>query len=136
MFNRYGEGMAFGPHVDGPIRLHPQTGAKLRTDVSATLFLNDPAEYDGGALRIMDTYGLHEVKLAAGDLVLYPAPSLHQVTPVTRGTRLASFFWIESLIHDLDIAIQRPGQAADRILSQPDAPMGRDVIALNLKARR
>ena len=115
MFNRYGEGMAFGPHVDGPIRLHPQTGAKLRTDVSATLFLNDPAEYDGGALRIMDTYGLHEVKLAAGDLVLYPAPSLHQVTPVTRGTRLASFFWIESLIHDLDIAIQRLNQTgADR----------------------
>ena len=124
MFNRYGEGMAFGPHVDGSIRLHPQTGAKLRTDVSATLFLNDPADYDGGALRIMDTYGLHEVKLAAGDLVLYPATSLHQVTPITRGTRLASFFWVESLIrddlrrslvHDLDTAIQRLNQTgADR----------------------
>ncbi|MBU6267745.1 MAG: Fe2+-dependent dioxygenase [Sphingomonadales bacterium] len=119
MFNRYGPGMAFGRHVDGSIRLHPHTGTPLRTDISATLFLNDPHEYDGGALQIMDTYGLHEVRLAAGYMVLYPATSLHQVTPVTRGTRLASFFWIESLIrdagqrglvYDLDSAIQRLNQ--------------------------
>ncbi len=124
MFNRYHAGMAFGPHVDGSIRLHPQTGAKLRTDISATLFLNEPGDYDGGELQIMDSYGLHTVKLAAGDMVLYPATSLHQVTPVTRGTRLACFFWIESLIrddarrslvHDLDGAIQRLNQTgADR----------------------
>jgi len=124
LFNRYGPGMAFGPHVDGAIRLHPQTGEKLRTDLSATLFLSDPAEYEGGHLQIMDTYGLQEIKLAAGDLVLYPATSLHQVTPVTRGRRQAAFFWVESLVrdaaqramlYDLDTAIQRLRQtSADR----------------------
>ena len=119
MFNRYGEGMAFGAHVDGGMRIHPLTGRKLRTDISATLFLSDPADYDGGELRVMDTYGLHSVKLPAGDMVLYPATSLHEVTPITRGERLACFFWIESLIRDdgrrtllfdLDTAIQRLNQ--------------------------
>lgn len=119
MFNRYAEGMAFGPHVDGSVRIHPQTGRKLRTDVSATLFLNEPADYDGGELQVEDSYGLHSVKLAAGDIVLYPATSLHQVTPVTRGARLACFFWVQSLVRDngqrallfdMDNAIQRLNQ--------------------------
>jgi PKHD-type hydroxylase len=100
MFNRYGEGMAFGPHVDGGVRIDPRTGRKLRTDISATLFLSDPADYDGGELEIVDTYGSHSVKLEAGDLVLYPASSVHQVTPVTRGERLACFFWVQSLVRD------------------------------------
>ncbi len=116
MFNRYGVGMTFGAHVDGSIRIHPHSGRKLRTDVSATLFLNDPADYDGGELEVHDTYGVHSVKLAAGDMVVYPATSLHLVTPVTRGVRLASFFWVQSLVaddgqrallFDLDNAIQR-----------------------------
>src|SRR5450830_1011896 len=100
MFNRYGEGMGFGLHVDGSIRLHPHNGSKLRTDVSATLFLADPEEYDGGELQIVDTYGTHSVKLAAGDMVVYPSTSLHQVTTVTRGTRLACFLWVQSLVKD------------------------------------
>ena len=100
MFNRYGEGMAFGPHVDGGVRLDPRTGRKLRTDISATLFLSPPEDYDGGDLEILDTYGAHSVKLGCGDLVLYPASSLHQVTPVTRGERTACFFWIQSLVRD------------------------------------
>lgn len=100
MFNRYGAGMAFGPHVDGGVRLDPRTGRKLRTDISATLFLSAPEDYDGGELEIADAYGSHAVKLAAGDLVLYPASSLHQVTPVTRGQRLACFFWVQSLVRD------------------------------------
>ncbi|AOY92716.1 Fe2+-dependent dioxygenase [Cupriavidus sp. USMAA2-4] len=116
MFNRYGEGMTFGPHVDGGVRIHPHDGRKLRTDISATLFLSDAASYDGGELQVEDTYGMHSVKLDAGDLVVYPATSLHQVTPVTRGVRVASFFWIQSLVRDdmqrsllfdLDNAIQR-----------------------------
>jgi PKHD-type hydroxylase len=115
MFNRYGEGMAFGAHVDGGVRLDPRTGGKLRTDLSATLFLSDPDDYDGGELEVADTYGVHAVKLNAGDLILYPASSLHQVTPITRGERLASFFWIQSLVredarrtllHEMDGAIQ------------------------------
>jgi PKHD-type hydroxylase len=116
MFNRYGVGMAFGNHVDGSVRINPLTGEKLRTDVSATLFLAEPDEYDGGELVIEDCYGSHAVKLPAGDMVIYPATSLHRVTPVTRGTRVASFFWIQSLVRDdaqrtllfeLDGAIQR-----------------------------
>jgi PKHD-type hydroxylase len=90
MFNRYSEGMTFGLHVDGGVRLHPHNGRKLRTDVSATLFLSDPASYDGGELQIEDTYGVHSVKLAAGDMVVYPSTSLHQVTPITRGVRVAA----------------------------------------------
>ena len=119
MFNRYGEGMTFGAHVDGSVRIHPHTGRKLRTDVSATLFLSDPGEYDGGELVVHDAFGTHRVKLAAGDMVVYPATSLHEVTPITRGRRLASFFWIQSLLRDdtqrsmlfdLDTAIQRLNQ--------------------------
>ena len=116
MFNRYGVGMTFGAHVDGSVRIHPHTGRKLRTDVSATLFLNEPSEYDGGELVVHDAYGAQRVKLAAGDMVIYPATSLHEVTPITRGQRLASFFWVQSLarddaqrsmLFDLDNAIQR-----------------------------
>jgi PKHD-type hydroxylase len=121
MFNRYGEGMTFGSHVDGSVRIHPHTGRKLRTDVSATLFLSDPAEYDGGELTVEDQYGSHSAKLAAGDLVVYPATSVHHVTPVTRGVRIACFFWVQSLIRDdgqrallfdLDNAIQRLNQTS------------------------
>jgi len=127
MFNRYGEGMAFGPHVDGSVRIDPHSGRKLRTDVSATLFLNAPGEYDGGELQVEDSYGLHSVKLAAGDMVVYPATSLHQVTPVTRGTRLASFFWVQSLVRDdgqrtllfdMDNAIQRLNQTGADALAR------------------
>jgi PKHD-type hydroxylase len=119
MFNRYGPGMHFGAHVDGSVRLNPVDGSKLRTDVSATLFLSDPAEYEGGELEVHDAYGLHRVKLEAGAMVVYPATSLHQVTPVTRGVRLACFFWVQSLVRDdarrsllyeLDTAIQRLNQ--------------------------
>ena len=116
MFNRYEVGMQFGSHVDGAVRLIPGTGIKIRTDLSATLFLNPPDAYAGGELLIEDTYGLHSVKLPAGHLILYPAGSLHQVSAVTRGTRFASFFWVQSLVRDdaqrtllfdLDTAIQR-----------------------------
>ena len=100
LFNRYDVGMSFGTHIDNSIRQSNVTGARIRTDISATLFLCDPDEYDGGELTIEDTYGSHSVKLPAGDLVLYPSDSLHQVTPVTRGSRLASFFWIQSLVRD------------------------------------
>lgn len=100
MFNRYGTGMQFGAHVDGAVRLIPGTGIKFRTDISATLFLAAPEEYDGGELVVEDTYGMHSVKLNAGDMILYPATSLHQVTPVTRGERVAGFFWIQSLVRD------------------------------------
>jgi PKHD-type hydroxylase len=119
MFNRYGQGMTFGPHVDGSMRIDPLNGRKLRTDISATLFLSDPADYDGGELQVHDHFGQHGVRLAAGDMVLYPATSLHLVTPITRGVRLASFFWIQSLVRDdtrrsllfdMDTAIQRLNQ--------------------------
>jgi PKHD-type hydroxylase len=116
LFNRYEGGQQFGNHVDNAVRLLPGSGMKIRTDISATLFLNDPTDYDGGELLIEDTYGAHAVKLSAGDLIVYPATSLHRVSPVTRGVRLASFFWIQSMIRDdgqrtllfdLDSAIQR-----------------------------
>lgn len=119
MFNRYGEGMKFGAHVDGSVRLHPHDGRKLRTDVSATLFLTNPADYDGGELQVEDTYGRHSIKLPAGDMVVYPATSLHQVAPIARGVRTACFFWVQSLVrddgqrallHDMDTAIQRLNQ--------------------------
>lgn len=99
LFNRYGgESNAFGPHVDGAI-LHAQSTQEwVRTDISCTVFLTDPADYDGGELLVQDTYGSRGVKLAAGDAVLYPGTSVHQVTPVTRGVRVASFFWIESMV--------------------------------------
>jgi len=117
LFNRYtsGEGHRFGIHVDNAVRGDHLTGLRIRTDLSVTLFLAEPEEYDGGELVIEDSYGSHEIKLPAGDLVLYPASSLHMVSPVTRGTRVASFFWLQSmirdaharsLIFDLDSAIQ------------------------------
>ena len=102
MFNRYGGGEAFGTHVDGAVRNVPGTPARLRTDLSCTLFLSDPGEYDGGELCVEETYGGKRVKLPAGHLVLYPSSSLHHVTPVTRGTRVAAFFWVQSMIRDND----------------------------------
>lgn len=115
LFNRYAAGQDFGLHVDNAIRQEKQTGRRLRTDLSATLFLSAPDEYDGGELVVEDTYGAHAVKLPAGHMVLYPSGSLHRVQPVTRGARLASFFWIQSMVRDdgertllfdLDCAIQ------------------------------
>ncbi|MDF7675104.1 Fe2+-dependent dioxygenase [Acetobacteraceae bacterium ESL0709] len=100
LFNRYDEGMNFGLHVDNSIRPDPKTGFRIRTDVSSTLFLSDSDEYEGGELEIEDTYGSHKVKLSAGDLVLYPASSLHRVCPVTGGSRWASFFWTQSMVKD------------------------------------
>jgi PKHD-type hydroxylase len=101
LFNRYdGASNAFGKHIDNSVRTSPITGAWVRTDLSATLFLSEPEEYDGGELVIEDTFGSQSVKLAAGDLILYPASSVHRVAPVTRGCRLASFFWVESMVRD------------------------------------
>lgn len=102
LFNRYDEGMTFGSHIDNAIRFIKTGGAnvRVRTDLSATLFLTEPEDYDGGELEIEDTYGAHSVKLPAGDLVLYSATSRHRVTPVTRGSRWAAFFWIQSMIRD------------------------------------
>ena len=115
LFNHYEPGHGFGAHVDNAIRRSPGGGV-VRTDLSATLFLSAPEDYDGGELTVDDTYGLHQVKLEAGDMILYPASSLHRVEPVTRGVRLASFFWIQSLLpedakrtllFDMDMAIQK-----------------------------
>lgn len=100
-FNRYGVGETYGAHVDAALMRPAGGGEMVRTDVSITVFLADPAEYDGGELEIEGNFGAQSVKLAAGDAVLYPATSLHRVTPVTRGARFASFFWIESLVQDL-----------------------------------
>jgi len=100
LFNRYEEGGHYGLHVDGAIRSVPGTTLQMRTDLSCTLFLAGPDEYEGGELEVVDTYGTHEVKLPAGDLVLYPSGSLHRVHPVTRGARIASFFWVQSLVRD------------------------------------
>jgi PKHD-type hydroxylase len=101
LFNRYNasDGHHFGEHVDNALR-PLASGGRIRTDLSATLFLSEPEEYDGGELVIEDSFGAHEVKLAAGEMILYPATSLHRVEPVTRGSRLASFFWIESMVRD------------------------------------
>ena len=119
LFNRYDGGQAFGTHVDNAIRHITGTPHRIRTDLSATLFLAQPEEYDGGELVVEDTYGIHNIKLPAGHLILYPSTSLHQVLPVTRGARIASFFWIQSMVRDdgqrtllfdLDAAIQRLNQ--------------------------
>jgi PKHD-type hydroxylase len=116
LFNRYQNGQSFGNHVDNAIRQVTGTPHRVRTDLSATLFFSNPDEYDGGELVVEDTYGVHSVKLPAGHLILYPASSVHHVRPVTRGARLASFFWIQSMVRDdgersllfdLDVAIQR-----------------------------
>ncbi len=100
LFNRYDEGMAFGTHVDNAIRQVGETPRRIRTDVSATLFLTAPGDYDGGELVIEDTYGAHSAKLAAGDMILYPATSRHRITAVTRGTRICAFFWVQSMVRD------------------------------------
>ncbi|HET9447869.1 MAG TPA: Fe2+-dependent dioxygenase [Steroidobacteraceae bacterium] len=118
LFNSYEVGDGFGTHVDNAIRVAAGTGARIRTDVSATLFLSEPSDYDGGELVVEDTYGTHAVKLPAGSMVLYPASSLHHVKPISRGRRVASFFWIQSMVRDdgqrallfdLDSAIRRLG---------------------------
>jgi len=126
MFNRYGEGMHFGAHVDGAVRMIPGSGQKLRTDLSATLFLASRDSYDGGELIIDNAFGSDAIKLAAGDMIVYTSTSRHRVTPVTRGTRSACVFWIQSLIRDdlkreqlfeLDRTIQR----LTEIGSDPDS---------------
>jgi len=99
LFNRYDAGMTFGSHVDNAIRDHV-SGLRVRTDVSSTLFISAPEDYDGGELVVEDTYGSHAVKLPAGDMIVYPGTSLHHVTPITRGSRIASFFWTQSLVRD------------------------------------
>jgi PKHD-type hydroxylase len=113
--------MAFGNHVDNAIREVAGSAARVRTDLSATLFLSGREEYDGGELVVDDTYGAHQVKLPAGDLILYPASSLHRVAPVTRGARLASIFWVQSMVRDdgerallfdLDMAIAQVSEGA------------------------
>ena len=125
LFNRYRGGQSFGTHVDNAIRQVTGTPHRVRTDLSATLFLSSPEEYDGGELLIEDTSGMHSIKLPAGHLILYPATSLHHVRPVTRGARIASFFWVQSMVRDgaerallfdLDMAIQRISTAS------PDHP--------------
>ena len=100
LFNRYSGGQAFGNHIDNAVRQVPGTPHRIRTDLSATLFLSDPDEYEGGELVVQDTYGAHAVKLPAGHMILYPASSLHHVRPVTRGARTGSFFWIQSMVAD------------------------------------
>ena len=100
MFNRYEGGMAFGDHIDNAVRMLRGGAEKLRTDLSATLFLSEPGEYDGGELLVREASGVRPFKLAAGSLVLYPSSSVHRVTPVTRGTRLACFFWVQSMVRD------------------------------------
>jgi PKHD-type hydroxylase len=116
LFNRYQGGQSFGTHVDNSIRQVTGTQHRIRTDLSATLFLNSPEEYEGGELLVEDTYGTQTVKLPAGHMILYPGTSLHHVSAVTRGARIASFFWIQSMVRDdgqrtllfdLDMAIQR-----------------------------
>ena len=116
LFNRYSGGQSFGTHVDNAIRQVGGTQLRIRTDISATLFLSAPDEYDGGELCVEDIYGIQKVKLPAGHMVLYPATSLHHVKPVTRGARVCSFFWIQSMVRsdaqrtllfDLDMGIQR-----------------------------
>lgn len=119
LFNCYQGGHSFGVHVDNAIRQRRDNGAWIRTDLSVTLFFTPPDEYDGGELVVEDTYGAHRVKLPAGDLILYPSSSLHHVTPVTRGARICSFFWLQSMVRDegqrnllfdLDTSIQQINQ--------------------------
>jgi PKHD-type hydroxylase len=129
LFNSYGGGQAFDTHVDNAIRIQKGTGFRVRSDLSATLFLEDPDDYDGGELTVETNFGVQQVKLPAGDMILYPASSLHRVEPVTRGRRVASFFWIQSMVRedsqrqtlfDLDSAIQAvaatQGQGAPEVI--------------------
>ena len=147
LFNRYDAGMAFGAHVDNAVRQIPGTPFRVRTDLSVTLFLTRPEEYDGGELVVEDVYGAHAVKLPAGDLILYPATSLHRVNPVTRGSRWSSFFWIQSMVRDdgeRGAAVRprhgdQPGQPrrarppfrgrADELLPQPAPALGRRGVS-------
>jgi PKHD-type hydroxylase len=133
LFNCYRSGQSFGTHVDNAIRQLAGTTYRVRTDLSATLFLSQPDEYDGGELAVEDTYGLHNVKLQAGHMILYPASSLHHVSPVTRGERIASFFWVQSMVRDggerallfdLDMAIQRLTQ------ENPDHPSALELTCV------
>ena len=133
LFNRYEGGQSFGNHVDNAIRQSAVTGVRIRTDLSATLFLAEPEEYEGGELMIEDTFGVHAIKLAAGHMALYPATSLHHVRPVRRGARIASFFWLQSMVRDdgqrtllfdLDTAIQR------LTLDVPEHPAGLQLTAV------
>ncbi|MCB1056783.1 MAG: Fe2+-dependent dioxygenase [Acidobacteria bacterium] len=133
LFNRYTGGQSFGNHVDNAIRQIPGTPHRIRTDLSATLFFTGPDEYDGGELLVEDTYGVHKVKLPAGHMVLYPSTSLHNVRPVTRGARICSFFWIQSMIRDdgertllfdLDAGIQQISA------TQPDHPAAVQLTAV------
>jgi len=119
LFNRYDAGMTFGAHVDNAVRGHAVSGVRIRTDVSSTLFISSPEDYEGGELVVEDTYSSHSVKLPAGDMVVYPATSLHRVKPIARGSRIASFFWSQSMVRDgtrrsllfdLDMAIIKLGR--------------------------
>lgn len=138
MFNRYEGGETFGIHVDNAIRMNPHTGERLRTDLSMTVFFSEPDEYDGGELIVEDHYGTQSVKLPAGDMVLYPSTSLHEVTPVTRGARVSSFFWLQSMVRsnerrtilfDLDQTIQT---LADRLALDDPQVVGLTGIYHNM----
>jgi PKHD-type hydroxylase len=140
LFNRYHGGQSFGTHIDNALRQVPGTNHRIRTDISATLFFAHPNDYDGGELIVEDTYGIHSVKLPPGHMVIYPASSLHHVKPVTRGARLASFFWIQSMIRDdsqrtllfdLDTAIQHVSQTS----SDPSASVRLTGVYHNLLRR-
>jgi PKHD-type hydroxylase len=131
LFNRYDEGMAFGEHADNAIRFAGPV--RFRTDLSATLFLTEPSDYDGGELIVEDTFGEHAVKLAAGDMILYPASSLHSVASITRGSRWAAFFWVQSMVRD-------DGQRSllydlDNTIQSLSVPVGQaDAAAVRLTA--
>lgn len=141
LFNRYGGGHDtnhFGNHIDNAVRTHAATARHVRTDISCTLFLSEPASYDGGELVVQDTYGEQRIKFDAGDLVMYPGTSVHRVEPVTRGERLASFFWIESmvradtqrrLLYEMDMAITSL-RRKDMAQSVPGSAESSEVIKL------
>ena len=141
LFNRYGGGADtnhFGNHIDNAVRTHAATARHVRTDISCTLFLADPASYDGGELVVQDTYGEQRIKFDAGDLVMYPGTSVHRVEPVTRGERLACFFWIESmvradaqrrLLYDMDMAITSLRQK-NMAQSTPGSAESSEVVTL------
>ena len=141
LFNRYGGGNAtnhFGNHIDNAVRTHAATARHVRTDISCTLFLSEPASYDGGELVVQDTYGEQRIKFDAGDLVMYPGTSVHRVEPVTRGERLACFFWIESmvradaqrrLLYEMDMAITALRQK-DLQSAEPGSAESAEVVRL------
>jgi PKHD-type hydroxylase len=133
LFNRYEGGQAFGNHVDNSIRQIAATGHRIRTDLSATLFLAEPDEYEGGELSVEDTYGVHKVKLPAGDMVLYPSTSLHHVRPVTRGARVSSFFWLQSMVRDdadRTLLFELDSGIRSLALERPDHPAAVQLTAV------